>query len=361
MSDIEQRLREANGRLKNNYCGIRIEVIGKRLYLRGIFPPKPNSGKFEHSQQRISMSSVNPEGLKLAEKTAKKISVQLDANTFNWGDWLEMPDHPTTIGDWIVSFKKYYFESKGDTLTTQDTWRTEYVQVLKHLPATEILTKEIIKQIIPKTLANTRTRKRYCQTLKVFCDFAGVDFDFKKYRGNYSSSKRKPRTLPDDKTIEEWYLNIKNPSWQWVYGMLATYGLRGHEVFFLKLDGLKSGEFYIEVLQGKTGYRLVYPFHTNWVNKFNLTVASLPEINCDRSNAAIGNSVTQHFRRCNLPFKPYDLRHAWAIRTLNEGLDISLAAQQMGHSLKIHSEIYHTWISAKIHKAAFDKILSKNQ
>ncbi|AFZ56898.1 uL13 family ribosomal protein [Anabaena cylindrica FACHB-243] len=357
---IDQRIKEANGRLKNNYCGVRIEQISKKLYIRGIFPPKSTSDKFEPHQQRISISSANSEGLKLAEKLAKKISIQLDAGTFNWADWVEVPNSPSNIGDWIIEFEKHYIQNKGDDLSARDTWRTEYVQVLKHLPLDEILSREIIKKIILRTLPNTRTRKRYCQSLKVFCDFVGLDFDFKSYRGNYSSSKRKPRTLPDDQLIEEWYSKINNPSWRWTYGMLAAYGLRGHEVFFLNLDGLKSGLFYIEVLQGKTGYRLVYPFRLDWVEKFKLADDILPEINCDRSHAAIGNTVTQYFRRAGLPFKPYDLRHAWAVRTLNLGLDISLAAQQMGHSLKIHSEIYHTWISARVHRDAFNKILSQN-
>lgn len=356
---IEQRIKEANGRLNANYCGVKIQKINKRLYIRGVFPPKPNSGFFESHQQRIPVASANPEGVKLAEKLAKKISIQIDAGTFNWGDWVELPNNPSNIGDWIIEFEKYYSQNKGDELAAKDTWKTEYVQVLKHLPVDDNLTTEIIKQVIVKTLPNTRTRKRYCQSLKVFCDFVGFEFDFKPYRGNYSSSKRKPRTLPDDHLIEEWYSKINNPSWQWVYGMLSTYGLRGHEVFFLNLDGLRAGNFYVEVLQGKTGYRLVYPFHADWVEKFNLLSPQLPPINSDRSHAAIGNTVTQYFRRAGLPFKPYDLRHAWAVRTLNLGLDISLAAQQMGHSLKIHSEIYHTWISANVHREAFNKIMGK--
>jgi integrase len=360
MSDIEARLREANGRLKASYCGIKIEKINKRLYVRGLFPPKPNSGQFEDYQQRISIASANPEGVKLAEKLAKKISIQLDANTFSWGNWVEIPDNPVTIGDWIIEFQQFYFQNKGESFTTKNTWQTEYVQILKHLPINESLNSGMIKQLIIKTLPNTRTRKRYCQSLKVFCDFVGADFDFKPYRGNYSSSKRKPRILPEDCLIEEWYLKINNPAWRWVYGMLATYGLRGHEIFFLNLDNLKTGNFYVEVLQGKTGYRLVYPFHPSWIEKFNLTSPCLPEINCDRSNAAIGNTVTQYFRRAGLPFKPYDLRHAWAVRTLKQGLDISLAAQQMGHSLKVHTDIYHTWISANVHRDAFNKLFNKN-
>lgn len=358
MADINQRIREANGRLTANYCGVRIQKINKRIYIRGVFPPKPNSGKFEPHQQRIPVASANSEGVKLAEKLAKKISIQIDAGTFDWGDWGD--NHSlVTISDWVCEFKKYYFQNKGDSLTTKNTWQTEYVQVLKHLPLDEKLTPGIVKQAILATSPNTRTRKRYCQSLKVFCDFCGFNFDFKPYRGNYSTSKRTPRTLPDDQLIEEWYSKIKIPSWQWVYGMLATYGLRGHEIFFLNLNGLKTGQYYIEVLQGKTGYRLVYPFYPDWVQQFKLDSPCIPEINRDRSNANIGNTVTQYFRRADLPFKPYDLRHAWAVRTLRMGLDISLAAQQMGHSLKVHTDIYHTWISATVHKEAFNKLFNK--
>ncbi|NET71660.1 MAG: site-specific integrase [Sphaerospermopsis sp. SIO1G2] len=358
MKGISDKIKAANGRLSANYCGVKIQIINKRLYIRGIFPPRPNSGQFEYHQQRISVASANSEGIKLAERLAKKISIQLDAGTFNWGEWGDT-QIPVTIGDWVNEFKKYYFQNKGDTFTTKDTWQTEYIQVFQHLPPGERLTPEIIKRTILRTAANTRTRKRYCQSLKVFSDFVGIEFDFKPYRGNYSPSKRTPRSLPDDQLIEEWYLKIERSDWQWVYGMLATYGLRGHEVFFLDLSGLESGQYYVEVLRGKTGYRIVYPFHPRWVDKFKLNCPCLPKINCDRSNAAIGNTVTQYFRRAKLPFKPYDLRHAWAVRTLEQKLDISLAAQQMGHSLKVHTEIYHTWISANIHRDAFNKLFSK--
>ncbi|MBN3905852.1 MAG: hypothetical protein HWQ35_04475 [Nostoc sp. NMS1] len=35
-----------------------------------------------------------------------------------------------------------------------------------------------------------------------------------------------PRKLPSDKLIAEFRENIKSQSWQWLYGMIATYGLR---------------------------------------------------------------------------------------------------------------------------------------
>jgi hypothetical protein len=41
------------------------------------------------------------------------------------------------------------------------------------------------------------------------------------------------------------------------------------------------------------------------------------------------------------------------------GLPLELAAQQMGHSMQIHSQTYHKWISDRHHKQAFDRILAK--
>lgn len=52
MSDIEQKLKAANGRLKANYCGVSIYKINKRLYIRGVFPPSPNSGKFWYGKPK---------------------------------------------------------------------------------------------------------------------------------------------------------------------------------------------------------------------------------------------------------------------------------------------------------------------
>jgi integrase len=86
----------------------------------------------------------------------------------------------------------------------------------------------------------------------------------------------------------------------------------------------------------------------------------LPAINRDRPNSAIGESCSRYFNGLKLPFHLYDMRHRWAIRTLEIGLDISLAAQQMGHSVQMHSETYHHWISEDVHQRAFDALMLKS-
>ena len=86
----------------------------------------------------------------------------------------------------------------------------------------------------------------------------------------------------------------------------------------------------------------------------------LPNIQLDRTNDRVGHSATAYFGDVGLPFNLYDLRHRWAIRTLEYGLDIGLAAKQIGHSREVHERIYHRWVNATIHQRAYEAILSRD-
>jgi len=67
---------------------------------------------------------------------------------------------------------------------------------------------------------------------------------------------------------------------------------------------------------------------------------TVPEVTARRSSD-LGERLSHYFRRwAKIPFPPYDLRHCWAVRTLEFGLDVSLAAAQMGHSVQVHTELY---------------------
>jgi integrase len=57
--------------------------------------------------------------------------------------------------------------------------------------------------------------------------------------------------------------------------------------------------------------------------------------------------------------KPYNLRHAWAVRTIEFDIPVELAAQQMGHSVLVHNDTYHAWISDGVHQRAFDRALQR--
>lgn len=187
--------------------------------------------------------------------------------------------------------------------------------------------------------------------------FAKVDYDPSDYKGKYRPTH--PRQVPDDRLIVETWGRLTNSGWRWVYGMMATYGLRNHEVFRIDFDALRDGDPIIQVLSGKTGSRMVWSFHPEWFNAFALADVSLPNIDVDRDNSAVGHSVTEYLGAA-MPFKPYDLRHAYAIRTLSYQIDPSIAARYMGHSREVHERTYRKWIDRALLQREYDRAMAKS-
>ena len=257
---------------------------------------------------------------------------------------------------WIEKFKEDYF-ARGKT---EVTWRTTYMKFLKRLPASEPLTKKALHNAVLQTKVNTKTRKDAAMVANMLARFAGVKYDASPYRGNHSARKLTPRDIPTDEEIAVYYRSLDNRPWRWFFGMVATYGLRPHEVFFVDLKRLRDGDSVIHVKEGKTGERFVWPFHPEWWGDFSLFNPLVPPIKLNRSRDRIGHSATRYFWQREAPFRLMDLRHAWAIRVLEYGLENTFAAQQMGHSVDVHEEIYQHWITLKVQQRAYDRVLKRD-
>ncbi|MEM0980094.1 MAG: site-specific integrase, partial [Cyanobacteria bacterium P01_H01_bin.58] len=145
--------------------------------------------------------------------------------------------------------------------------------------------------------------------------------------------------------------------------IMAVYGLRNHEVFFCDYSALTSGdpEAAITVLETtKTGIHDVWPFPPQWIDQFDLREVVLPDLETDLEQTTLqrlGQQVTLQFRRYGIPFAPYDLRHAWAVRTILMGLPDTVAARMMGHSVAIHNRTYHRWITRRDQRQAVQAAL----
>ena len=187
----------------------------------------------------------------------------------------------------------------------------------------------------------------------------------------YGLHRARFRQLPSDQQILESILRIPNPRWRLAYGLMATYGLRNHEVFFSDLSALSdAGDRVIRVLPTtKTGEHQVWPFNPDWVERFDLLKLgrepqALPVISTDLRTTTlqqVGRRVTEQFRRYDLPLTPYDLRHAWAVRTIHIGLPDTVSARMMGHSVAIHTRTYHHWITRRDQQQAVDAALARQQ
>ncbi len=253
-----------------------------------------------------------------------------------------------TVADWLKKFE----QSKRPSVCST-TWKTDYFRPFSQLPADAVLSPEVFVSAIINTQPNTRQRRRFCLAFRQLAEFAGIEFDVCHLMGNYSATKVKARNLLTDEDVFACYNKIQNPCWQWVYGTIATYGLRNHEVFYLDMSRFPI----VQVKEGKTGYRQVWPLQPEWAEQWKLANVNLPAVT-GKCHADFGSRVTKFFAQAALGFNSYDLRHAWAIRAIRFGLAAPLAAKQMGHSLQVHTQTYHLAINELEQQQAYDLLLA---
>ncbi|HLO87981.1 MAG TPA: integrase [Nostocaceae cyanobacterium] len=351
---------DVNGRLKAANIGVTVVVRGGKISLRATFPPKPGSGKTEWYQQRLALGIyANPAGLQEAEAKAKEIGGLLAQEKFDWRNYIEVKEEEekTDLEMWIERYEADYYARKGKTPTTINTWKSDYLPAWKLLKDRE-LTKEDLISAVSEVPANSRKRKLVCEKLENLAKFAGLTVDLSPYIGNYSFDKATPRYIPSDKEIEATReLLSDNPAWQWAFGVMATYGLRPHEVFFCRIS--PQSPHILEVADGKTGTRKVYPYHHYWAVNWQLYRINKPPVT-GKTFKDYGQRVSKFFARRKIKFTPYCLRHSWCIRLSSEyKIPVTVAADWAGHEPGIFMKIYNKWITDAQERKVFEESIRR--
>ena len=371
---IDGAIVQLNQRFRSARLGLTVERRGDRLNLRGTLPPRPHSPRTRSHQQRLPLGlPATKAGLKQIEQEAKVISARLIERRFDWADYLPTaePDsaESPSLDHQISRFQDHFYHRDGAEIAARSslktTWDKAYAPYLKKLLAhTSDHPRHSLGEAIVATLEalprQSRSRQVGLTALKAFAEFSQIHLPvpLESLAGSYGHRHTQRRHLPTDEEILQWYDRIPNPAWQYVYGLMATYGLRNHEVFFCDRSQLVDypGEARLTVLETtKTGLHDVWPFYPEWVERFHLAQGQLPNINTDLNRTTlqrIGQQVAIQFKRYGLPFSPYNLRHAWAVRTIHFGLPDTVAARMMGHSVAIHTRTYHRWITLRDQRQA---------
>ncbi len=364
---VEALVTEANQRLRAGRTGVTILLRPGRnkLYLRGIFPPKPGSTHTMSHQQFFTLDlPANTTGVKVAESRAREIGAQLTQSKFKWEDHLseEKAQAHETVGSWVEKFEAAYFSKRKRTPQTQTTWDGDYLLVFRTLPSDKSVTLGLLLDAVKGTQPDTRTRQRFCMALGALARFAGLDsVPLTELRGNYGSASTLPRELPTDEQVIETWQNLSHaPAWvRWSYGMMAAYGIRPHELFSLDLEDFLGGSDKVRVTgDTKTGQRVIFPLQQGWVTLFELRTIAPPASN-GKTNQTRGEKISEGFKSWGVPFPPYHLRHAWAVRAIHVGLDSSVAARMMGHSLTVHNRSYQKWLSETDIERAYGRVIQQ--
>ncbi len=351
MATVDELIRQANQALNR----VKILRRGRKLALRGTLPCR-DSGRGT-SRAVISLGIyANPAGVKVAIAKAQRLESDLNLDRFDWADWLdgEMGEEKTAAA-WGAEFGVI----KAATIKPQ-SYRANYEEPLASLPEKPLTEDMLIAHVLKRSPADSWGRKNDCMVFRQVAKLAGVAVDFSSIRGRYSPALLSPDDVPTDEEIEATWRGLNNPAWAWVYGMLATYGLRPHEVFRIAPQGLDKVTGRITILEdSKTGRRDVWPLPERWRSLFDLDQIKLPNIRIEgRDNQELGERIGQNL--CNpasrkIPHNPYALRHAWAIRSAVMGVPDSIAARWMGHSVAVHAKTYHAAIDQLQHEAIWRK------
>jgi len=384
MMDENQKLLDINQELESKGINLRIEKRGKVLNIRGSLPDKKSPSLYKI--QRISLKlPYNIRGLEEAKKAIELIDFQLKKSQFSWHNWIKEKNisskksNKLNIVDEIESFKKLFFSDTSKSKSAAgmiSTWQSAYKPYMNRLigmsnKSSLKLSEGLLLEILLTYKENSRSRQQCGIALSALARHLNLELpeNWKRLQSGYGINESNFRELPSDEEIINSFKLIPNPKWRFVFGLMATYGLRNHEVFFSDLSCLKKdGDKILRVFPNtKTGEHQVWPFHPEWVGLFELdksieTSDLLPSIKTDLKHTTlqhIGRRVSEQFKRYKISFTPYDLRHAWAVRTILIGLQNTVAAKMMGHSVSIHTKTYHHWITRRDQQLAVDSALSK--
>lgn len=394
---FEQKLAEANNNLKRDRVRVRIKQTGNSLQLRATLPLKPDdsnpSGKSKKQYDLSLGIPANLEGLKTAIEESYELGKLIARHTFEWNDkYLGIKfreknrekQQIKTIGELLDKFEENYYKTRQITITSQNTFANYIAVIKRNFSLTTLATKNNFESVINTATGNKKNE--LIAVCSVFIKTFQLEFTLDVKRDSVTP---KFREIPNDEKIiqsfelfEKFALNRKNTNicdatdtwemWRWVYGMLATFGLRPRELFVKPDINWWTSTQNIDRTwkvhkDTKTGYREVIPFVPEWIELFDLTnsrsltilekkisqITSVQHINWMRRD------ISRWFRKIGIEFQPYDLRHACAIRSHLQGIPIKAAADNLGHTVDEHTKTYQRWFGMENRKKAFGEVISQ--
>jgi integrase len=395
---LTTELKAINARLRAARVSVSVRKSGNSLQLRTTLPIKPGDiDKNGSGTKQYDISLGIPfsfDGLNTAEEEANQLGTLIARKQFIWTDKYlgktRIKANLQNISDLIINFEQNYFQTRKRTLKSENTFNSYLYIAQKHLPKDKLAINANFIEAVQSCSSSDSVKNELIKVIRVLCKCSGLEVPELNNFKIQPTAKRK-RDIPTDLEIEKEYLRFQNYAlnrptklinredrnnwklWRWVYGMLATYGLRPLEIFVKPdLDWWLSSDNTMNTWrvneECKTGEREALPLYPRWVETFNLTTdteaiellkAKIKDKVTSREINSARHGTDRWFRFVGIPFQPYDLRHAWAIRAHLMGIPIKAAADNLGHSVNMHTSIYQKWFSLENRKVAIEEAIKK--
>ncbi len=360
--------------------GIRLVVEQRRqsLSARGTFPEPGGGTKRRYVPLDLAAVATN---LVTAELRCLQLHAAVQAGSYPPTlPWLTSahaaptpsPDTPLTCGAAVHAFETHYWQTHPRTPASERTWQRIALE-LRRLPAKAPCTLQTLLRVAASTTPGSRTRLECCKVFKRLAKQQRLEGNLDELSALKGAYEPAPRTIPEDEAIVALLEALRPTKWGWCYAALATYGCRPAEVPSLVLheDGTADC-LTIKRRNRAPVVRTCFAHPRAWIDRFSLGDASIPGetrwTHPEQYDSALGKKFVdswRHSRRsrevrkiieAHIPeFDLYDLRHRWAIRSIEDGKRLTLCARAMGHSATVHEQTYHRYIQAADLRAAMAK------
>jgi integrase len=308
-----------------------VNVARGRLYLLAKVPRRDGAPGLQQTRIALKMDDT-PTNQRTASKLLQTLEKQLASGTFEWDYWLDEAAAGVT---WREAIARLYRKKVVLGRTGERTWETNYMGRLRQIPPASIVTSRSIAAALERYDRASCSYKELYYLLRHIAALVAVPFPELPVP-TYSQAELV--AVPTDAEIVAWVEAAPEPA-RWYLGLMATYGLRPHEIESASL----IDRDYCQVQEStKTGFRTAIPVPREWVERFRLRDRRVRERPTD-----VAKWLSKTTQRLGLKWRSYALRHAYGARLWREGgsrLDIYTAARLMGHDAVTHSRVYRAHI-----------------
>jgi len=371
----------ANESLLNRGVRLALEQRGQTIAVRGTWTGLNGVRR----QQRLKIDCpATPGGLLEAEKLAihiygwiqQGLDPKAELAAERQKQIADQAPQRLSVEEGVAIYEKDYWSTRKRSHQTINTWRG-YLNSIKRVPQKRPLTAEfLVEAIVQNTEAGTNQRfmagLHYANILEL-CELPGAS----KLKRLQKRPKPAPRTIPSDKEIIQLVDAIRGERYGWCVAAMATFGCRPGEVPSLQLhDDGTADCLSIKEKLSLPKQRTCFAYPREWIERWDLHNVDIPgdvrwfkPQDWDAQRSANWVAAWRQWRKrpafqqaadqFTPGFDIYNLRHRWAMRSIEANINQSLCARSMGHSLKMHEQTYHRELQGQTLRAAMAK-LSRN-
>lgn len=366
-------LNALNTTLKERGLRLQVEQRSQALVVRGTFPQPDGTRK----RSRISLDlKAVAHNLVTAELRCLQLHAAIEAGTYPpdlpWAKTVQPTPSasvPPTCEAAIHAFKTHYWQTRPRNTASERTWE-RIAQELHRLPPSAPCTLATLLRIAASTPPGTRTRLECCKVYKRLAKQQRLEGNLDELSELKGTYEPRVRSIPEDDTIVTLLDALRPTKWGWCYAALATYGCRPAEIPSLVIhDDGTADCLTIKRRNRAPVLRTCFAHPRAWIERFSLRTVLIPGgtrwTQPEDYDSALGKKfvdawrhsrrsreITAIFNALAPEFDLYDMRHRWAIRSIEDGKRLTLCARAMGHSASVHEQTYHRYIQAADLRAA---------